>query len=234
MVLERLEKAGLHVCVSKCEFMVSSVSYLGQQIDKDGLHPLPAKMQAVVEATSPRSAQELKAHLGLLTYYWKSLPDVFAVSYCLLRKESWWQWIAEEEKAFCKSKELDDIHEPCVSMHPQTSSKLLVHFDASLPLTLACDASAYRVGAVLAHRMSDGIERPTGCASRTLSPAELLLGRRPRSKPDLLRPNTAECVEGRQLQQKLNHDVLTRAHTFQEGEEAYLRNFSRGEMWLPS
>ena len=178
-------------------------------------------MQAVVEATSPRSAQELKAYLGLLTYYCKFLPDVFAVSYCLLRKESWWQWIAEEEKAFCKSKEL------------LTSSKLLVHFDASLPLTLACDALAYRVEAVLAHRMSDGIERPTGYASGTLSPAEPLLGRRPGSKPDLLRPNTAERVEGRQLQQKLNHDVLTRAHTIQEGEEAYLRNFSRGEMCLP-
>ena len=155
MVFERLEKAGLRVCESKCEFMVSSVSYLGHQIDEDGLHPLPDKMQAVVEATSPRSAQELKAYLGLLTYYCKFLPDVFTVLYCLLRKESWWQWTAEEEKAFHKSKEL------------LTSSKLLVHFDASLPLTLACDASAYRVGAVLAHRMSDGIERPTGYASCT-------------------------------------------------------------------
>ena len=40
-----------------------------------------------------------------------------------------------------------------------TSSQLLVHFDANLPLILACDASAYGVGAVLAHRMPDGRER---------------------------------------------------------------------------
>ena len=66
-----------------------------------------------------------------------------------------------------------------------------------------------------------------------ISPAELLLGRRPRSKLDLVRPNTAERVEGKQLQQKANHDVVTRPHLFQKGEEVYVRNFGRGQMWLP-
>ena len=163
MVFERLEKAGLRARESKCEFMVPSVSYLGHQIDEDGLHPLPDKVQAVVEAPSPKSVQELKAYLGLLTYYCKFLPDVSTVLaplYRLLRKEARWHWTAKEEQAFCKSKEL------------LTSSKLLVHFDASLPLILACDASAYGVGAVLAHQMPDGTERPIGYASRTLSPAE--------------------------------------------------------------
>ena len=47
-----------------------------------------------------------------------------------------------------------------------------MHFDASLPLTLACDASAYGVSAVLAHQTPDGTERPIGFASRTLSTAE--------------------------------------------------------------
>ena len=73
--------------------MVSSVSYLGHQIDEDGLHQLPDKVQAVVETPSPRSVQELKAYLGLLTYYGKFLPDVstaLALLYRLLRKESQW------------------------------------------------------------------------------------------------------------------------------------------------
>ena len=53
-----------------------------------------------------------------------------------------------------------------------TSSNLLIHFDPSLPLTLACDASASGIGAVLAHRLSDGPEKPVGYVSRTLTKAE--------------------------------------------------------------
>ena len=53
-----------------------------------------------------------------------------------------------------------------------TSSQLLVRFDSNLPLLLARDASAYGIGAVLAHRMEDGSERPIGYASRTLNAAE--------------------------------------------------------------
>ena len=50
--------------------------------------------------------------------------------------------------------------------------KLLVHFDPKLKLLLACDASAYGVVAVLAHRIPDGSERPIAYTSRTLLKAE--------------------------------------------------------------
>lgn len=68
-----------------------SVSYLGHQIDKEGLHPLLDQLQAVLKALSLHSISELKANLGLLTYYGTFMPDlssVLAPLYHLLRKGS--------------------------------------------------------------------------------------------------------------------------------------------------
>ena len=57
-----------------------------------------------------------------------------------------------------------------------------------MDIVLACDASAYGIGAVLAHKMADGSERPVGFASRTLSPAE--------QKYSQIEKETLACVYG--------------------------------------
>ena len=142
--------------MKKCEFMKLEVDYLGHKIDKTRLHPLPDKVQAIQDAPTPLSVHELKSYLGLLTYYNKfllKLSSTLFPLYRLLRKDFQWSWGVEEERTFSKSKEL------------LTSTKCLTHFDSSLPLILACDISAYGIGAVLAHRMPDGTERPIGYMS---------------------------------------------------------------------
>ena len=162
-VLSRLEQAGLRVQKPKCEFMAPSVTYLGHMIDQHGLHPLQEKVKAVQDAPDPKNVSELKSYLGLLTYYSKFLPSmaqVLAPLYKLLRKDVRWRWSKNERSAFQASKEL------------LMSSSLLVHFNPDLDLILMCDASSYGVGAVLAHRMPDGSERPIGYASRTLTAAQ--------------------------------------------------------------
>ena len=52
------------------------------------------------------------------------------------------------------------------------SAEVLVHFDTTKEIILACDASPYGVGSVLSQVMDDGQEHPVGFASRTLTPAE--------------------------------------------------------------
>jgi len=52
------------------------------------------------------------------------------------------------------------------------SSQLLIHFDPKLKLTLTVDASAYGLGAVLAHKYPNGTDRPIDYASLSLSSAE--------------------------------------------------------------
>ena len=46
---------------------------------------------------------------------------------------------------------------------------VLVYFDQSLPIGIACDASSVGIGAVLFHRYKDGRERPIANASKTLT-----------------------------------------------------------------
>ena len=150
-VLTRLEKAGLRAHRSKCEFMVKSVTFLSNRINGDGLHPLSDKVDAVKNAPAPHNTRELKSYLGLLSYYSKYLPNlssVLAPLYELLCKDVKWKWSTQQEEAFKQSKEL------------LTSTSLLVHFDPTLPLVLACDASKAGIGAVLAHKFPDGSERP--------------------------------------------------------------------------
>ena len=65
------------------------------------------------------------------------------------------------------------------------------------------------------------------------SPAELLLGRRPRTRLDLVRPNAAERVEEKQQQQKAQHDRKAKPRTFRLGDTVFVKNFGAGQRWLP-
>jgi hypothetical protein len=143
--------------------MVPSVTYLGYVIDAQGLHPLPEKVEAIQQAPTPTNVAELKSYLGLLTYYGKFLPNLathLAPLCKLLGKDVPWTWSRDQDRAFKESKKL------------LTSSQLLIHFNPQLPLLLAFDASAYDIGAVLAHKLPDGSEKPIGYASRTQNSAE--------------------------------------------------------------
>ena len=138
-VLRRLERARLKVKQSKCTFMRPSVTYLGHRIDAKGLHPLDDRVRAIEDAPTPTSVSGLKSYLGVLSYYNKFLPNLSSILHPihrLLRKDTPWVWGVAQSKAFAASMKL------------LTSLNCLTHFDSSLELTLACDASNYGLGAV--------------------------------------------------------------------------------------
>ena len=162
-VLHKLETAGLRLSRSKCTFMAPEVEYLGHKISPQGLHPTPDKIKAIRNAPKPESVSELKSFLGLLSYYSRFLPNATSTLtplYSLLQSNKKWAWSSKEQAAFDTAKGM--LH----------STSLLVHYDTTKPLILACDASPYGVGAVLSHMMEDGSEKPVAFASRTLTPAE--------------------------------------------------------------
>ena len=162
-VFQKLKDAGLKLKQNKCVFLADSVTYLGHRIDLHGLHPVEEKVKALQEVPVPKNVTELKSFLGMLSYYSKFLPNLsseLAPLHKLLKQSVPWKWKTEQQEAFVKAKKL------------LSSSQLLVHFDPKLEIRLACDASAYGIGAVLSHLMPDGSEKPVGFVSRTLTDAE--------------------------------------------------------------
>ena len=162
-VLSRLQKYGVVVNQSKCEFGTSSVEYLGHRIDEDGLHPLKDKIAAIVDAPSPTNVSELRAYLGLINYYAKFMSNgatMLKPLHNLLRAGEKLVWSEECESVFQESKtEL-------------LTNRVLVHYDSKRALKLDCDASQYGVGAVLSHVMDNGEERPNAFVSRSLTKSE--------------------------------------------------------------
>ena len=133
-------------------------------MDAEGIHPTNEKLLALQQAPIPTCVTELRSYVGLVNYYHKFLKNVSAVLkpalYELLQAGTSWHWGLPQQRAFEASKALIQ------------SSKVLVHYNARLPLVLSCDASPYGIGPVLSHRMSDDSDRPIAFASRTLAPAE--------------------------------------------------------------
>ena len=65
------------------------------------------------------------------------------------------------------------------------------------------------------------------------SSAELMLGRQPRSRFNLFKPNITQTVEEQQFNKKLIHDKSSLTRDLQKGEEVYTKNFSsQGPHWL--
>uniref|UniRef100_A0A8C5QUS7 ribonuclease H n=1 Tax=Leptobrachium leishanense TaxID=445787 RepID=A0A8C5QUS7_9ANUR len=162
-VLERLQTHGLRVNLSKCEFLKTGLEFCAHTVDRHGLHTTEEKLKALTHAPTPQNVTQLQSYLGLLNYYHCFLPNLAHQLYPLHRlldAKTKWIWTAECEKAFMLSKELI------------LSSQVLVHYNLKKPVTLACDASPYGLGAVLSHVMSDGTERPISFASRSLTSAE--------------------------------------------------------------
>ena len=67
-----------------------------------------------------------------------------------------------------------------------------------------------------------------------VAPTELLLGRKLRSRLDLLLPDLTQRVERMQDIQKRGSDVHTKQRNFEVGSRVFVRNFGQGDKWLQS
>ncbi len=68
VVLERLQKAGLHINATKSNFCQHEIEYLGYVLTREGIRPQLEKVQAVLALKEPTSVKKLRKFLGMVQY----------------------------------------------------------------------------------------------------------------------------------------------------------------------
>ncbi|XP_052757781.1 uncharacterized protein K02A2.6-like [Galleria mellonella] len=158
----------LKIKKQKCNFFSKEIKYLGYIINKEGVRADPEKINPILKMRAPANVSELKSFLGMINFYGKfikNLSSYLSSMYVLLKKNNKkWVWLKCHQSAFERVK--------CLL----SSSEVLAHYDASLPVMVTCDASAHGIGAVLSQSVpgggGSGAERVVAYASRALTPAE--------------------------------------------------------------
>ena len=69
MVLQTLREAQLYAKLSKCEFWLDKVGFLGHVVSAEGVNVDPQKMEAMSSWRRPITVTEIRSFLGLAGYY---------------------------------------------------------------------------------------------------------------------------------------------------------------------
>ena len=136
---------------------------MGHIISKEGIKPDPAKIDKVQQYPVPKNLTQIRAFLGLASYYRRFIKDFSSIAKplnYLLRKDIPYIWTQEQQNAFEKLKNYL-ITAPILA-YPKFNESFILY----------TDASTYALGAILAQNDENNKEHIIAYASRTLSPAE--------------------------------------------------------------
>ncbi|GKA85450.1 putative reverse transcriptase domain-containing protein [Tanacetum coccineum] len=102
-ILELLKDGENCKQVSKCDFWLDSVQFLGHVIDRNGVHVVPAKIEAIKNWAAPTTPTEVRQFLGLVGYYQRFIEGFSLISKLLTKltqKDKKYEWGKEEEESF--------------------------------------------------------------------------------------------------------------------------------------
>ena len=68
-MLQILRKKRLFAKLSKCDFWLKEVPFLGHIVSVEGIRVNPTKIEAVVSWKPPRNVTKVRSFLGLTGYY---------------------------------------------------------------------------------------------------------------------------------------------------------------------
>ena len=138
-VLGILQEQSLYAKISKCEFIMQEMLYLGHVIGANGVQVHLENIWEIVDWPTPKNVIELKGFLGICTYYRRYVSGFSQMTAPLtdLTKKGAFNWSKTSRQTFEKMKKV------------MSSCPILALLDFSQPFILECDASAEGIGVVL-------------------------------------------------------------------------------------
>ena len=158
IVLQTLRENQLFAKLSKCEFWLKEVSFLGHIVSAECIRVDPMKIEAIVNWKPPQNVTEVRSFLGLAGYYQRFVQGFSVIASSLtrlLRKGVKFEW---DDKCQSNFKRLKEI---------LVEAPVLIQPTLGKDYTMYSDDSRIGLGCVL---MQDG--KVVAYASRQLEPHE--------------------------------------------------------------
>lgn len=102
-VLTALKKRNVLLNTLKCVFKKTEIVFLGHRLSKDGVQPTDDKVKAIRKCREPKTKEELRSFLGLVTFLARFLPNLTTTTAplrSLLKKSVHFEWTEEHREAF--------------------------------------------------------------------------------------------------------------------------------------
>jgi hypothetical protein len=103
LALQKLRENRLYAKLSKCEFWMKQVAFLGHVISKGGISVDPSKVRDVLSWNAPMSVDDIRSFLGLARYYQRFIEGFSKISMPmteLLKKDKKFEWTSACEASF--------------------------------------------------------------------------------------------------------------------------------------
>jgi ribonuclease HI len=138
-VLQRLRHCQLYAKLSKCEFWISGVMFLGHIINQEGLDVDPKKVASILDWKAPKDVRGIKSFIGIAGYYRHFIEGFSKIARpitALLAKKVEFKWTPACQKSF-------------ETLEKLTTALVLILSDVHKSFSVYCDASYTGLGCVL-------------------------------------------------------------------------------------
>ena len=165
-VLSLLRDNHLYAKLSKCQFSVDTVEFLGFVVSTKGIHMDPQRVTTITEWLTPRTVKEVQSFLGVTNFYRR--------------------FITHYSKTAGPLTDLTGNKAPHPFKLPNTAMEafrklkdafrtapLLVHFQVNKQITLETDTSGFALAGILSQPQEDSHQHPMAFYSHKFTNAEL-------------------------------------------------------------